>query len=237
MKNHIDHNPAFLAARETASRLQSELTRLNSEIVAHNAAAHLAANSQCGDAVLNAGIAILDGVVSVDLQLAELMRKRDTVSAAVVPALRDVQRVERAASSGYYQTQAAAVLAAMDGLVAALDSVVASGAAFESIRDNGARLGYDIHSTGLPIAAETLHIQYANDVLPELRRDADRLRDSLDTSLDTGTLYIRALIDLPEHNLMGGDTGAVPTRQARTLMLDNQAEPSDVRQKLRRLVA
>lgn len=231
--NHLNENPAYIAAREQATRLERELARLDAEIVDHDASA-LSAVQFFGDRRLHAGIAVLDGDVSNQSEKrAKLCTARAAVADAITPAHREIDNTIRQASRDYFKGHASAVLAALDGLVAALDGVVAAGAAFQAIRDAGEKLGYDVDTTSLPLSADKSYTEYANGWLPDLRKSADALRDSLDPSLDVGRLHVRALIDMPTHALKVGQLGSIPTRQARELIRDSRAEEVDVRERLR----
>ena len=95
------------------------------------------------------------------------------------------------------------------------------------MRDAGNELGYDSHSSNLPTSLDVPYIEMISDRLPELRNDADRLRDSLDATLDAGKMFIKAMIDINAHGLKCGEHGHVPTRQAREMIRSHHAEAAD----------
>lgn len=222
MKTNLNDNLAYIAARKLVERLQKELIRLDNEIAAHDASA-IEAKEFSGNPILRIGLAVLDGQPSnLPQKRMELCTAREAISAAIVPAIVEIEKIKKQASMEYFKSQSLAVLEAMDALVASLNGVVNTGAAFEAIRHKAESLGYDSDSSGLPISVDKSYTELANSFLPELRKDADRLRDSLDKSLDNSTLRIRVLLDTPW--LKGGQCGSIPTRVAREMIRSNQAE-------------
>lgn len=235
---HMTQHPAYKAARETADRLAAEHAKIQAEIEAINARR----NKDKGNIALAAGLSALDGDVLINPKLEELNRRSSAIYFAIGPAARAIGDAIRQASREYYATQAPAVLAAMDGLIAALDGVLTAGEAFKAIRDTGEALGYDYDASGLPIAADERFTEFVNVALPELKRDADRLRDSLDTTLDESVMTIQALsnINLYGISLKIGESADVPARAGRELVRGGSAEattPGRVRMsKLKNLI-
>ena len=186
---HMTQHHAYKAARETADRLAAEHAKIQAEIEAINARR----NKDKGNIALAAGLSALEGDTLVSPKLEELNRRSSAIYLAISPAARAIGDAIRQASREYYKTQAPAVLAAMDGLVAALDGVLTAGEAFKAIRDTGEALSYDYDASGLPIAADERFTEFVKEALPELRRDAARLKDSFDTSLNDSVVTILAL--------------------------------------------
>lgn len=219
----LTKTPVYVAAREQANRLQDELAKLELEIDALSTS-RIAA--QTGNAWLARGVAALEGDLPDSPKLAELTRRRDAVARAIRPAHLEIEAATRSASRDYFQTQANAVLDAEDGLIVALESVLAACAVFKSIRGEGEALGYDPESSGLPLSIDKKFSDWVDATLPELKKDADRLRDSLDKSLDHSSIYVLALCDMPLYGLKCGEAGQVPARIAKELVRSGTAEES-----------
>lgn len=235
MKNELKNNPAYVTARDQATRLQNELAKLDAEIAAHDASA-LESTAFSGAAKLHAGLVILDGKpFNSSKQRADLCERRAALAASIAPAHNELESVGRKLSREYFNGRAPDLLAALDGLVAALASVVAAGDAFKNIREAGESLGYDYEAAGLPVAADRPYSEWVEGRLPELRKSADRLRDSLDDSLDKlPPLQVRALCDV--HGLKCGQYGAIPAREARELLRCSSVEVADPRKRLAALL-
>lgn len=220
---HMNSHPAYIAARAQATKLADEHSKLEQEINSLNATRNKA---QTGNAWLAAGVAALEGGSPTSPKLSELTRRRDAIAGAIVPAHREIHNAARLASREYFTTQAPATLSAMDGLLSALDGVLVACDAFKTLRDTGDSLGYDHDSSGLPLAIDEKFSEFVKEALPELKRDADRLRDSIDSSLDDAVMTIHALANLNIYgiSLKLGETGNVPARYGRELIRCGNAE-------------
>lgn len=222
---HMTTHPAYIAAREQATKLEDQRSKLEQEIDSLNASRNKA---QTGNPWLAAGVAALQGDSPDAPKLAELTRRRDAVAAAISPAHMAIHDAVRVASREYYKTQAPATLKALDGLVASLEGVLTACEAFTALRDEGESQGYDADASGLPIANDEKFSLWVKDALPELKRDADRLRDSIDPSLDEAVMTIQALSNL---NIYGirlklGEIGDIAARYGRELIRSGSAEES-----------
>lgn len=229
---HLTKTPAYIAARSQANRLQDELAKLDLEISALQAEAKQSATD---NPILSAGIAALEDA-RPSPKLGDLMRRKEAIYYAIGPAHSQIYLAEQAESREYFKTEAPATLAALDGLIASLEGVLSACTPFKAIRERGESLGYDSGATGLPVFADKLYSDWVEGRLAELKRDADRLRDSLDTSLDNATLNIVALSDMPTYGLRCGDTGHIPARVAREYIRIGSAEVADIRSKLKKLL-
>lgn len=222
---HMTQHPAYKAAREQADRLAAEHAKIQSEIEAIHAQRN---KTKDGDLWLAAGVAALEGDSADAPKLADLTRRANAIYYSIGPAHMAIHGAVRLASSEYWKTQAPATLKAMDSLVASLESVLVACNEFETIRDQGESLGYDSDSGGLPIGADQRYRVWAEEMLPELRKDADRLRDSLDPGLDDAVMTIQALSNLNIYgiSLKGGEIGDIKARYARELIRCGSAEES-----------
>lgn len=214
---------AYAAAREQATRLEEERSKLDQEIAAIDAKRHKA---QTENTWLAAGLSALAGAAPDAPELAELTRRRDAIASAITPAHMAVHDAVRDVSREYYKTRVASVVEAMDGLILALDGVVVACETFQTIRETGESLGYNAEASGLPIAVEKKYSEWVKANLPGLKHDADRLRDSIDPSLDDAVVTVLALsnINIYGVNLKIGETGEVSARYARELIRSGSAE-------------
>lgn len=222
---HISKTPAYATARDQANRLQDELAKLELEIDALSTSRN---KPQTGNAWLDAGVAALSGDLPDSPKLSELTRRRDAIATAILPAHHEVHNAVRTVSREYYKTQAPATLTALDSLADSLESVLIACDAFKTIRDQGESLGYDAYASSLPLAIDEKFSLWVKEALPELRRDADKLRDSLDKTLDDSTITVLALADISIFgtNLKSGETGEINARYGRELIRSGTAEES-----------
>lgn len=216
-------HPAYVAAREQATKLSDQLAKLDQEIETLNASRNKTAGNW-----LASGLSAIAGDTLVGPKLEELTRRRNAIYYAISPAHRAIGDAIRQASREYYASQAPATLAAMDGLIAALDGVQVACNAFKTIRDTGDSLGFDSDAAGIPVGADEQFSVWVKENLPELKRDADRLRDLLDQSLDDATVTILALVKINIYgiNLKVGEMGDIKARYARELIRTGSAEES-----------
>ena len=233
----LQENEGYKAACEQVTQLQNELARLDDEIETLNKPAR-PAEASTGNKALLAGLAALKGrrpdKDKAAEKRAELCSMRETVAAAITPAYIEVNAAVRDASRAYFKSREREFLSAMDTLGAAFDGVLSASKAFQAMRDEGERLGYDASLAAVPYKAD---IDRIAALLPELRKEADRLRDSLNPKLRDEHLHIRALVDLPLYGLKIGQMDRVPALLARELIRSSHAEVVDAKTRLRELVA
>ena len=222
---HMTAHPAYVAAREQATKLAAEHAKIQAEIEAIHAQRN---KTKDGDLWLAAGVAALEGDSPDAPKIADLTRRANAIYYSIGPAHMAIHGAVRVASREYWKTQAPATLKALDSLVASLESVLVACNEFETIRDEGESLGYDSDASGLPIGADQRYRAWAEEMLPELRKDAARLRDSLDKTLDDSTITILALTDISIFgaNLKSGETGEINARHGRELIRSGTAEES-----------
>lgn len=220
---HMTAHPAYVVAREQATKLTAEHAKIQAEIEAIHAQRN---KTKDGDLWLAAGVAALEGDSADAPKLADLTRRANAIYYSIGPAHKAIHGAVRVASREYWKRQATATLKALDSLVASLESVLIACDAFKTIRDQGESLGYDSDSGGLPIGTDQRYRVWAEEMLPELRKDADRLRDSLDHSLDDAVMTIQALSNLNIYgiSLKAGEIGDIKARYARELIRTGSAE-------------
>lgn len=220
---HMTAHPSYIAARVQADRLAAEHSKIQAEIEAIHAQRN---KTKDGDLWLAAGVAALEGDSAEAPKIADLTRRANAIYYSIGPAHMAIHGAVRVASREYWETQAPATIAALDGLITALDGVLTACEAFKTIRHTGESLGFDADASNLPIGADERYSTWVSDALPNLKRSTDRLRDSLDTSLDDAVMTIRALgnINIYGINLRLGESGDVPARHGRELIRSGSAE-------------
>lgn len=226
--------PEMLAAVSTSRRLRDELVAVDTQI-AKMQAEHQRAQQAARDPVADA-LALVDGERQEPQASAELRRLIDRRAAVAAGAdVADVrQQLVRAELSRAYMTnQLPQIIAALNTLGAGFAAVQDAGKAFEIIRDEATRLGYDYTAGSLPVDLGQGHDEFVAARLRLVRGLAEELADRLATD-DGPVVRVRALADID--GAVAGEVKTLPGKLARLLARLGRVEVETPAERLKKAV-